>query len=394
MMRAAHFRQGYPDRWTKNREPTVDTFNLQLPPNGFPASPPPSTKTRQNESSNGFYSREQPYSLSMNPISGAPGPVADLNNPSYQITPLSSPAIDTNFRNSYQLCADNMENAYIAGQLDNDAALSALQTPPPVYHLTESAWVLNTPTSLDFRFSASPEFQTPSKPQQQSWISSTAPQPPTSTFHTSSQVDSRNNCQNQNMSINAASMAGLGISCDSTAFDLDQLQSKMWHDGFSISLEHTPLFYNSDSTAMISTHHQNGMNMTRTTSASRLLSSSPPPVQRLHRTTLRMNPNHHPSSRKSSASNPHSQSSPRRKSSTGNSQSNPRPASVGFVNFTPEDSRKILMGVAPSGSSKTKARREKEAVERRRKLSQAAVRAVVEAGGDIRGLEEEGLLCE
>jgi hypothetical protein len=65
------------------------------------------------------------------------------------------------------------------------------------------------------------------------------------------------------------------------------------------------------------------------------------------------------------------------------------------VNFTPHDSRKILTGVAPSGSSKTKARREKEAADKRRKLSQAAVQAVMEAGGDVgslRRLEREGLL--
>ena len=65
---------------------------------------------------------------------------------------------------------------------------------------------------------------------------------------------------------------------------------------------------------------------------------------------------------------------------------------IDFVNYTPDDSRKILTGVAPSGSSKTKARREKEAMERRRKLSQAAVRAVREAGGDIESLVEQGLL--
>lgn len=68
---------------------------------------------------------------------------------------------------------------------------------------------------------------------------------------------------------------------------------------------------------------------------------------------------------------------------------------MGFVNFTPDDSRKILTGVAPSGSSKTKARREKEAAEKRRKLSQAAMKAVMEAGGDVdslRRLEREGLL--
>jgi hypothetical protein len=60
---------------------------------------------------------------------------------------------------------------------------------------------------------------------------------------------------------------------------------------------------------------------------------------------------------------------------------------VDFVNYTPSDSRKILTGVAPSGSSKTKARREKEAAEKRRKLSQAAVRAVRAAGGDLECLE-------
>jgi hypothetical protein len=65
---------------------------------------------------------------------------------------------------------------------------------------------------------------------------------------------------------------------------------------------------------------------------------------------------------------------------------------VDFVNFTPQDSKKILTGVAPSGSSKTKARREREAMEKRRKLSQAALRAVRAAGGDVESLVEEGLL--
>jgi len=48
--------------------------------------------------------------------------------------------------------------------------------------------------------------------------------------------------------------------------------------------------------------------------------------------------------------------------------------------------------VAPSGSSKTKARREKEAADRRRKLSQVAMQAIIDAGGDVRKLEEGGLL--
>lgn len=55
----------------------------------------------------------------------------------------------------------------------------------------------------------------------------------------------------------------------------------------------------------------------------------------------------------------------------------------GFVNFTEADRGKILTGVAPSGSSKTKARRELEAADRKRKLSLAALRAIEEAGGDV-----------
>lgn len=86
----------------------------------------------------------------------------------------------------------------------------------------------------------------------------------------------------------------------------------------------------------------------------------------------------------------------KRKPQKPSKQTTSRTASLGvpadFVNFTPDDSLKILTGVAPSGSSKTKARREKEALERRRKLSQAAVRAVRAAGGDVSTLAEEGLL--
>lgn len=80
----------------------------------------------------------------------------------------------------------------------------------------------------------------------------------------------------------------------------------------------------------------------------------------------------------------------RRKSSTSPSTPKTPTTAIGFVNFTPNDSRRILTGVAPSGSSKTKARREKEAMERSRRLSQAAVRAVQKAGGDLEMLKVEG----
>ena len=66
-----------------------------------------------------------------------------------------------------------------------------------------------------------------------------------------------------------------------------------------------------------------------------------------------------------------------------------------FVNFTPKDSAKLLSDVAPSGSSKTRARREQEARDKRRRLSEAAVRAVRRAaqaaGADVGDGEVEAL---
>ena len=116
-------------------------------------------------------------------------------------------------------------------------------------------------------------------------------------------------------------------------------------------------------------------------------SPSPPLPTRLsphRRGTAQPSPSHH---RQRSKSAHHS-----RRKSTGAPSNHARQASaagVGFVNFTPMDSKKILTGVAPSGSSKTKARREKEAAEKRKKLSEAAKRAVLEAGGDLEALERE-----
>lgn len=61
---------------------------------------------------------------------------------------------------------------------------------------------------------------------------------------------------------------------------------------------------------------------------------------------------------------------------------------IDFVNFTPKDSAKLLSDVAPSGSSKTRARRELEAREKRKKLSEAALKAVKVAGGDVSVFEK------
>lgn len=86
--------------------------------------------------------------------------------------------------------------------------------------------------------------------------------------------------------------------------------------------------------------------------------------------------------------------STQRRKSAGNLKSSKSPVTMDFVNFTPSDSKRILTGVAPSGSSKTKARREQEANEKKRKLSLAVLRAVEEAGGDPEPLRKGGLLAD
>lgn len=68
--------------------------------------------------------------------------------------------------------------------------------------------------------------------------------------------------------------------------------------------------------------------------------------------------------------------------------------SIGFVNYTPDDCKVLMTGVAPSGSSKTKARREREAAERQRRMSEAVMKAVAAAGGDVGLLREEGIVLD
>lgn len=107
-----------------------------------------------------------------------------------------------------------------------------------------------------------------------------------------------------------------------------------------------------------------------------------------------------PSSRSSSPAptstpNSKSPSKPRRRSKSsrrkGSAGAPKSPISLDFVNFTPNDSQKILGGVAPSGSSKTKARREQEEISRKRKLSLAAEKAVKDAGGNVEQLRAAGI---
>ena len=360
MMRPSQYRAGYHDVWANQTEAAPDnSFNLRLPRNSIPTLPPHSTSILQQENSHDFLSNGQSFTISSSTSNEIEEPKHDFtNNSQYQLTPLSSPALNQNHsdRNSFHSITDPITTAYITHQI-NSEALSALQTPPPTQRLSMASWGPDATDNLDFAFPASPDLTNTQKPQHW-WPAASAPQPSPSAYHSA---------RPQSLDF-ITPAAGLGISCDS---EMSRFTDPTAASTFSASSGNMYAYAN-----MMPPTHQT--NQQATTPPSRSPSTTPPP----HRVTR-----HEGSKPRSTHHNHH-----RRKSSN-SSSSGPRPASVGFVNFTPDDSRKILTGVAPSGSSKTKARREKEAAEKRRRLSLAATRAIIDAGGDLGELEREGLLC-
>ncbi|KAF2812146.1 uncharacterized protein BDZ99DRAFT_460919 [Mytilinidion resinicola] len=327
----------------------------------MPVSPPRSAKLPQAQISNSFLSNRDDFSLSATVANDFEDSKHDLNDHShYQLTPLSSPTIDHNSGHrqaSFNSTNDHISSSYFGHQLGNEA-LSALQTPPPSHRLPIAAWGPDATENFDFNLPASPDFSQSQKPQAW-WPSSSAPQPSPAAYHSS-------RTESSGMGFDSVPASGLGISCDLSGFGEPGASASAY------AVPATQLYTYANPMPPAHTY-------IATTPPSRSPSSSPPP----HRVS-----NQRTSSRHRQHSGPH-----HRRKSSNSSNSAPRPASVGFVNFTPDDSRKILTGVAPSGSSKTKARREKEAAERRRKLSQAATRAIIDAGGDLAELEREGLLC-
>jgi hypothetical protein len=371
MMRSSHYRPGFQDLWTRKMDGAGDMIDLEIPPNSLPQSPPPSSKAFQDQSLYEMYPQDQPYTIAMSPVPYEPT-TPDLN---YQLTPLSSPAIDQNSRqsNGYssQLSSDPMASAYISSQMSH-AALSALQTPPSSHRLPMAPWDTDTPASLSFDFLASPEPHSQSTGKIAGWWNDNNNQPsePTPNY-----LPSQSRSSSQTMTgFSTASVAGLGITCDIASFSGfgPELHTENGNGEYAAA----PAFdigfpmYHADNGYPI------GQPLRRHT-PSRSPSMSPQPqfTRRRHSSNRTQTTTHQ-----------------RRKSSNSSSNQSTGKASVGFVNYTPDDSKKILTGVAPSGSSKTKARREKEAADKRRKLSQAAVKAIIEAGGDLGRLEKEGLI--
>ncbi|KAH9873173.1 hypothetical protein J1614_005571 [Plenodomus biglobosus] len=377
MMQPSYYRTPIPDVWSRKMDTTTDSMHLQRPPNDL-RSPPLSARIVQHENSNGFFAQtHQPYGTNGSPLTNTDPHTPNIDFINYQLTPQASPAIGLS-AHSNNAFHENMGLTYSSSV--SSAALSALHTPPSSGRLPMTTWGPDTSPTLEFGFSASPDF---CSTKTASWFDDSTHHPAPSFRESNSRPSS------QNMGLTAP-MGDLGISCDTTAFgDFGAV-------GLGVSMGETtmpgasaPSFDTTGYPAMYTPPQQNIVNIGHRP-LSRTPSPTPQPRFHRRRPSGQSQSHHHRASHSSTASS-------RRKSSNGSQQSSRQPSTggSGFVNFTPDDSRKILTGVAPSGSSKTKARREKEAADKRRKLSQAAMKAVMEAGGDIdslRRLEREGLL--
>lgn len=373
MMQPSYHRSPISDIWTRKMIVPVDSFDTDILSGA--SSPSPSTKLLQSCNINGVFAQDhQPYTHTRTPLASPHLNTSEMNFSNYHLTPQASPAVEISDNNNP--FSDDMGLAFSSSA--SSAALSALQTPPSSLQLPMTTWEPDVSPRLEFAFSAGQDFSTA---KTAGWWNDDVTHSPAGPIYR----ESNSRSTSQNLSLSTASMAGLGITCDTSmigdfesGLDLSMGESVRGASASSLDMESYGAMYPTPPQQHI------------VPIGHRPLSRSPSPcVQpRFHR--------RRPSSHSHTSHHRTSQIA-RRKSSNGSAQTASRQLSsgdIGFVNYTPDDSCKILTGVAPSGSSKTKARREKEAAEKRRKLSQAAIKAVREAGGDVdslRRLEREEL---
>ncbi|KAK5163979.1 hypothetical protein LTR04_002155 [Oleoguttula sp. CCFEE 6159] len=355
MMRPSQYRAGYHDIWMQRRDATADRFNnLQLPNYGLPVSPPPSAKVSQAETCDSFRIQNKWTADAELRVDALNDEFSPLSLCFQQQASLHTPLAQQSevFRSPYTR-QPGSHLGYVQAAYPPKGP--GLQTPPLTARMRMPSW--GSDEAFDPSLSASPRFQ--------GRLSPSVAQPSTSAYHNTQHASQQLTMLTNEPSVHEAgsldlATGGLMIQCDPSAMD-------------DFTRNHPDPYFSASSPYYGDLKHNNAAAPEdayyRCASTPGSTSPSPPPSSRPKRASaLRV-------------------SSHRR-----NKTAPCTPSIGGFVNFTPSDSRKILTGVAPSGSSKTKARREKEAADKRRRLSQAVVRAVVQAGGDIRGLEEEGLL--
>lgn len=338
MMQSTHPRFYTPDFWSRKTETPIGCLARNSCAS-YTASPRPVQQEQDHDFLIQEYQQSRTHTHSLLPSHSG-------NVSHHHSTSLMSAAIGTCSVNGYN---ENMHLEYGSCNASS-AGLPALPTPPSSLPLAAEPWCPDTSCTLDFDLTASTDFIDTTKAS--NWWNTSVPSTQPcysieSPLHFTSQ---------------ALDVPGLGITSATTSFD------------FGVVNAHT----------LASSASSSSFNMPSYTPM------QPPPHHRP--SSPQSQPRTHPRRKPGSRSRRPSQ---RRKSTCSTNSASTATASVGFVNFTPEDSRKILTGVAPSGSSKTKARREKEAADRRRRFNQMAVQAVMAVGGNldmIRSLERDGLL--
>ncbi|KAF2125685.1 hypothetical protein P153DRAFT_360026 [Dothidotthia symphoricarpi CBS 119687] len=339
MMQPSYCQSSMPEVRARKIETPTDSFSLYTSPDNTCSNP---SITRSEPLNRFSIQNSQPYITTRSSGLDYKATVPEASFSNSHLTPETSPAmIPVGFTDNSNSYVSNMNLSFNSST--SNAAHSALQTPPSFFQVPVPTWASNTPPELEYLYPASPE---QSSTKLSEWWE-----------------DDTIQSANKNASFSHTSMTGLGITCGSASFS--DLSTEV-----IVGEEATASSFDMGYTTMYPT----------------------PPLQ-LHNQDQHGIPTSHRSSRSCSPRRRRTSSRSHRahRSQSSSCQS---PGNGGFVNFTPDDSRKILTGVAPSGSSKTKARREKEAVEKRKKLSQVAMKAIMEAGGDVnslRTLEREAL---
>ena len=362
MMTPSRYRAGFKDIWAEKLHASPGRYEIRVPSSTFPVSPPPSARAPFDD---GFAAFGSPSTYPPVPaFDDQMSPLTTTFQQAHIHTPILSPSLNSaaHFNNSYISSIPPVPvPQYIHHRLpDNDTA--------PLYPERTASLAANRIQSFDFGFSSAPPAQ--------AWSAGATSGPTEFADPFDSQDPFASLGSTVLPSIETADMgfSGLGISYDPA------LTSP--YDPLLCASTLTPSALMSGTLTPTShpMHAPHGLPSTphrRARSPIRSISPSPPATE--------------PRSSKRASSSRRASRHRRAKSTTATPRQPAGQDKTGFVNFTAQDSTKILGGVAPSGSSKTKARREKEAADKRRRLSQAAVRAVVEAGGDLDALSKAGL---
>ncbi|KAJ5779644.1 hypothetical protein N7457_007364 [Penicillium paradoxum] len=344
-------RMAYPEAWTQR----IQNFNLHNSDNRLPLSPPPSDVLVQHEPMPTEHILNQPTdSVEMPPQYDA--------HLFHQSPSVPMPTPNTSM-------APQQQQHYIAHPSSSALANSSSPSVDDIFSSSNSSDPQSLSSWQSDSLHASALFTPDLQGQDSQWWSpmpSRVAQPPPSYLASPTPVRSMQNVAGQNDMMQGGLMIQFNPSYDMSA-DQSFTSSNMLpanHQKFDTSF--------TTSQAHISQSPSLSPKAGTSPKDVRTPSISKSSHRRTHTRKLSGQSTDSPKPAKASGSSPRGTN---------------KAVSVSFVNFTHHDHEKILTGVAPSGSSKTKARREQEARDRRRKLSEAAFRAVRSAGGDVEALE-------